>query len=301
MAYTLAIVDEGLLDLTHFKTPNAWSLFNAKEALGVRFWDLYRHVNGAYGGRIEQMFSIGGDEALNNGPKAFVNRFTPMVHFAGPFSLKKGEKRNHNVYVPNYNGRVRVMVVAGDGEAYGNAEKSVIVRRPLMLIGTMPRQIGVGDEMTVSATVFATQKLGKVKVTIETADGLNHGLQFAFTEALFLEIHRLKFDAAFLEETLGLPGVCALFCAENLDAHASPLQNSSLSSISTFPSRLRLRPLWPEGRHVRPCFAQILPGFRPLRHRTHSEIKSVPSNLLISRISAVVKIRADATFPSHSS
>ena len=173
MAYTLAIVDEGLLDLTHFKTPNAWSLFNAKEALGVRFWDLYRHVNGAYGGRIEQMFSIGGDEALNNGPKAFVNRFTPMVHFAGPFSLKKGEKRNHNVYVPNYNGRVRVMVVAGDGEAYGNAEKSVIVRRPLMLIGTMPRQIGVGDEMTVSATVFATQKLGKVKVTIETADGLS--------------------------------------------------------------------------------------------------------------------------------
>ncbi|MBE6331294.1 MAG: hypothetical protein E7070_03150 [Bacteroidales bacterium] len=172
MSYTLAIVDEGLLDLTHFKTPDAWSLFNAREALGVRFWDLYRHVNGAYGGRLEQMFSIGGDEALNNAPKAIVNRFTPMVHFAGPFALKKGEKRTHDVHVPNYNGRVRVMVVAGDGDAYGCAEKSVQVRRPLMLIGTMPRQIGVNDEMTVSATVFATQKLGKVKVNIDVADGL---------------------------------------------------------------------------------------------------------------------------------
>ncbi len=172
MAYTLAIVDEGLLDLTHFKTPDAWDVFNAREALGVRFWDLYNHVNGAYGGRIEQLFSIGGDEALNNGPKAIVNRFTPMVYFAGPFTLKKGEKRNHQIPVPNYNGRVRVMVVAGDGAAYGSSDKSVLVRRPLMLIGTMPRQIGRNDEMTVSATVFATQALGDVKVSLTSKDGL---------------------------------------------------------------------------------------------------------------------------------
>lgn len=172
MAYTLAIVDEGLLDLTHFKTPDAWDIFNAREALGVRFWDLYSHVNGAYGGRIEQMFSIGGDEALNNGPKAIVNRFTPMVHFVGPFTLKKGEKRTHQIPVPNYNGRVRIMVVAGDGSAYGSAEKSVLVRRPLMLIGTMPRQIGRNDEMTVAATVFATQRLGDVKVSLTSKDGL---------------------------------------------------------------------------------------------------------------------------------
>ena len=172
MAYTLAIVDEGLLDLTHFKTPDAWNVFNAREALGVRFWDVYKHVNGAYGGRIEQLFSIGGDDALNNGPKAIVNRFRPMVHFVGPFTLKKGEKRTHKVNVPNYNGRVRAMVVAGDGSAYGSAEKSVLVRRPLMMIGTMPRQIGRGDLMTVSATLFATQQLGDVKVTLTSKDGL---------------------------------------------------------------------------------------------------------------------------------
>ena len=172
MSYTLAIVDEGLLDLTRFKTPDAWGVFNAREALGVRYWDLYNHVNGAFGGRIEQLFSIGGDEALNNTPKAIVNRFTPMVYFSGPFTLKKGEKKTHKINVPNYNGRVRVMVVAGDGSAYGSAEKSVLVRRPLMLIGTMPRQIGRDDEMTVAATVFASQKLGDVKVSISASNGL---------------------------------------------------------------------------------------------------------------------------------
>lgn len=38
------------------------------------------------------------------------------------------------------------MVVAGNGEAYGNADKSVFVRKPVMLLGTLPRVIGVGEE-----------------------------------------------------------------------------------------------------------------------------------------------------------
>jgi uncharacterized protein YfaS (alpha-2-macroglobulin family) len=49
MTYTLAIVDEGLLDLTRFKTPDPWNHFYAREALGVRTWDLYDQVIGAFG------------------------------------------------------------------------------------------------------------------------------------------------------------------------------------------------------------------------------------------------------------
>lgn len=173
MAYTLAIVDEGLLDLTRYKTPNAWNEFNAKEAFGMRMWDLYNLVSGAYGGRIDQMFSIGGDECLYDGPKAVVNRFTPMVYFKGPFKLAKGKKNTHIINVPNYNGRVRVMVVAGDGSAYGSAEKSVFVKKPLMVTGTMPRQIGVNDEMTVSATIFVTdKKIKDVTTTISCSNNL---------------------------------------------------------------------------------------------------------------------------------
>ena len=89
------------------------------------------------------------------------------MQFAGPFLLKKGEKRQHTYKMPNYNGRVRVMVVAGNGEAYGNTEKSVLVRKPVMLLGTLPRVIGIGEEMVVPATVFATEKgVGDVQVTI---------------------------------------------------------------------------------------------------------------------------------------
>ena len=173
MAYTLAIVDEGLLDLTRFQTPDPWTAFNAREALGVRTWDLYNEVVGAYGGRIEQVFSIGGDGELGSSPKASVNRFKPVVQYAGPFILKKGKYLTHDFTMPNYNGRVRVMVIAGDGKAYGQAEKSVKVRKPVMLLGTLPRVIGVGEEMEVPATVFATEdNVGNVKVSIRCSPNM---------------------------------------------------------------------------------------------------------------------------------
>jgi uncharacterized protein YfaS (alpha-2-macroglobulin family) len=173
MAYTLAVVDEGLLDLTRFDTPDPWKAFNAREALGVSLWDVYNNVLGAYGGRIEQLFSIGGGDALNRAPKAIVNRFKPVVRFEGPFLLKKGEKKRHTFDMPAYSGRVRVMLVAGNGQAYGHAEKSVPVRKPVMLLGTLPRVIGAGEEMLVPATVFATEDaVGTVSVSIACSNNM---------------------------------------------------------------------------------------------------------------------------------
>src|SRR6202012_1837574 len=61
MVYTLAVVDEGLLDITRFKTPDPWSNFYAREALGVKTWDVFDYVIGAYGGELERILSIGGD------------------------------------------------------------------------------------------------------------------------------------------------------------------------------------------------------------------------------------------------
>ena len=174
MAYTLAIVDEGLLDLTHFKTPDPWKHFNAREAMSMRMWDMYSHVAGAFGGRFEQVFSIGGDDENSNAPKSIVNRFTPVVKMEGPFLLKKGKSVTHNLHMPNYNGRVRVMVVATDGEkAFGSSEKSVLVRKPVMLLGTLPRTIGVGEEMDVPVSVFASKDgIGNIAVSLKTDDKL---------------------------------------------------------------------------------------------------------------------------------
>ncbi|MBP5318189.1 MAG: hypothetical protein J6Y77_02140 [Paludibacteraceae bacterium] len=173
MSYSLAVVDEGLLSLTNFKTPDPWKAFNSREALGVRTWDIYNSVVGAYGGRIEQLFSIGGDEFLNNQNKAVTNRFAPVVVFQGPFTLEKGKTTTHRLTMPNYNGEVRVMVVATDGKAFGHADKQVPVRQSLMVLGTLPRTVGLDEEITVPATAMTTNRAIDAKLTITASGGLS--------------------------------------------------------------------------------------------------------------------------------
>ncbi|MDR1895734.1 MAG: hypothetical protein LBR10_02970 [Prevotellaceae bacterium] len=170
MTYTLAVVDEGLLDLTKFKTPDPWRYFYAKEALGVNTWDMYESLIGAYGGRIEQLFAIGGgDAALANRTK--VNRFKPVVNFIGPFFLGKDKRNTHTLSMPNYVGSVKVMVVAGNKKGYGNADKTIPVKKPLMTLATLPRVLGPGEEIDMPVTVFSMdEKITKVSVSLETND-----------------------------------------------------------------------------------------------------------------------------------
>ncbi|NVO03395.1 MAG: hypothetical protein HXX09_11910 [Bacteroidetes bacterium] len=172
MTYTIAVVDEGLLDLTRFKTPDPWTNFYAREALGVKTWDIFDYVMGAYGGDLERILSIGGgDEGGSGGKKgsAKANRFKPMVKFFGPFSCKPGELKTHKFIVPQYLGSVRVMVVAGNNGAYGNTEKTVAVRKPVMVLGTLPRVVGPGETLKLPVNVFAMEKFVKnVNVQVTT-------------------------------------------------------------------------------------------------------------------------------------
>ena len=155
MTYTLAIVDEGLLDINGFKTPNAWRTMNMREALGVKTWDLYDNVIGAYAGKFTSVLSIGGDEALR-AAAGKEKRFNPVVKFMGPFTTD-GRSKTHKITLPMYVGSVRVMVVAAQNGAYGSAEKNVTVRSPLMLISTLPRVLSCGDKVNMPVNLFVTK------------------------------------------------------------------------------------------------------------------------------------------------
>ena len=174
MTYTLAIVDEGLLDLTAFRTPNPWPDFYTREALGVRTWDVYNWVMGAYAGSLNQLLSIGGDQELKNTSRNNANRFKPVVRFMGPFYLGKNKKASHKIKLPAYVGAVRVMVVAGNQSgAYGNCEKSVEVKNSIMTLSTLPRIAAPEDEMWLPVNLFVTEKgISSVSVSVKTKNGI---------------------------------------------------------------------------------------------------------------------------------
>lgn len=175
MSFMLAVVDEGLLNLTGFRTPDPWKSFFATEALEVSTWDLYNSVIGAYGARMEQLFAIGGDGEAEEeiSPENKARRFPPVSIVRGPFTLGGGQSREIDVDMPKYIGNVRVMAVATDGRNMGNASANVSVTKPLMVKMTLPRVVGTDDEVQVPVTVITTKDgIGDVKVRLSAGDGL---------------------------------------------------------------------------------------------------------------------------------
>lgn len=170
MAYTIAIVDEGLLGLTRFSTPTLWNHFYKKEALGVRSWDMFSDVMSKF--ELSKILAVGGGGMeAKDGQKA--NRFKPVVQHLGPFYLAAGQQAKHEIVLPNYIGAVRTMVVAAHEGAYGKADKTTPVRDPLMVLGTMPRVLSPGETLKLPVTVFAMEdQIKEVKVGVATNDKL---------------------------------------------------------------------------------------------------------------------------------
>ncbi len=170
MTYTVAVVDEGLLDLTRFATPDPWNHFYSREALGIRTWDLYKYVLGARRGEMAGLLSVGGDEYIDQEEVQDNNRFKPVVQFLGPFELRANRTNDHEFVMPNYVGSVRTMVVASHRGAYGSSEKTTPVKKPLMVLATLPRVVGPSETVTLPVTVFAMEPEIK-EVTVEVRAG----------------------------------------------------------------------------------------------------------------------------------
>ncbi len=155
MTYTLAIVDEGILGLTNYKTPNPYGYFNSKQALSVRTWDNYASIVDAFSGELGSVYAIGGDGILNQ-EVTLDKRFKAYAVTLGPFELKAGETNTHSFDVPQCSGALRFMVVAkGNGKAFGSSEKRMTVVDPINLYASAPRVVAPGDELNLKVQVQA--------------------------------------------------------------------------------------------------------------------------------------------------
>jgi len=178
--FTIAIIDEGLLSLTHFKTPDAWEAFFRKQGLGVISSDLFNQMIGVNRGDIFRTFSVGGGmeaETYREGQleQEKAKRFNAVVMFKGPLMTNDQGNANLKFKMPNYIGAVRVMVVSASGNRYGNAERTVPVTSGLMVLPTVPRVIGPNDKIILPVTLFVLKdNLGKVNVELDLEGPLRH-------------------------------------------------------------------------------------------------------------------------------
>lgn len=185
MTYTVAVVDEGLLGITRYKTPDPWDEFYKKEASALSSWDLYQYVAGAYAGKLETLLAVGGsDEGISGGSRK-PSRFPAVVYYFPPRALKAGETAKESFTLGPYIGALRFMVVAGampapgsaqgssSGAAFGAAERSVSVKTDVMAQLTAPRLLSPGEEASIPATVFSFMGQKRASVRLSASGALS--------------------------------------------------------------------------------------------------------------------------------
>lgn len=174
--FTLAIVDEGLLDLTAFKTPDPWKYFYAKLGLELQTFDTYNDIIGHVFGKVQKVLVAGGDEeSLDNKQKGDENaeRFKPVVFYVPPMQTDENGQAKLKFTMPTYMGSVRVMAVATSGNSYANAQKDIKVSAPVVMMPTIPRSLKVGDKFNLTVELFPTQDdVKNVDISIETKKGI---------------------------------------------------------------------------------------------------------------------------------
>ncbi|MBN2612773.1 MAG: alpha-2-macroglobulin family protein [Bacteroidales bacterium] len=170
--FTIAVVDEGLLDITNFRTPDPWKEFFKKLRLQVRSFDLFNHIIGANKGDVFKVFSVGGDMDYRESqlsPERGRRRFKPVSMFKGPIMTDGNGEALVKFDMPNYVGSVRVMVIGARKNTYASAEKTVPVKTDLMIQTSLPRALKPGDKFDIPVTVFAMKdNIGKVEVSVTT-------------------------------------------------------------------------------------------------------------------------------------
>ena len=173
--FTVAVVDEGLLNITGHATPDPWKFFFAKQRLLTKAYDNFGGIINLTYGYIHNHLTVGGDGAADDYrqlqvPEQDLDLFETVSLFYGPFATDENGYAEVPVKLPNYIGSVRVMVVASDKGRYGSAEQGVPVKAPVMVMPTLPRVLGPSDQIRVPVTVFAPEEgLGEIEVRLEAS------------------------------------------------------------------------------------------------------------------------------------
>ncbi len=179
---TLAVVDEGILQIKNFRTPDIHGYFYQKRALEVVSHDLYAFLFPEL--TLSTTSSTGGDGYdLERRINPLSNGRTELVTFWSCILTTNGSgEATFDINIPQFSGDLRVMAVAYKGDAFGSANASMKVADPVVISTGAPRFLSPNDELLLPVNVSNTEKTSAtVTVSLTTsgplAAGANSGTQ----------------------------------------------------------------------------------------------------------------------------
>ncbi|MDL2272414.1 hypothetical protein LJC23_05215, partial [Desulfovibrio sp. OttesenSCG-928-I05] len=153
---TLAFVDEGLLALTSFKTPDPFGFFTAKRALMSFAYDLYDALM-PLTSRAAIALEAGGDGGGDGSLLSPLSRKLELLSiFVATLETDENGMVTTTLDLPEYSGKGRLMAIASAGSSVGSTMESVRVAREITVEATTPRMVAPGDRFDVPIFAFAS-------------------------------------------------------------------------------------------------------------------------------------------------
>jgi alpha-2-macroglobulin len=178
----LYIVDEGILQVARYTTPNPLDYFFRKRALEVQTaqildlilpeYSIYREISG-----------IGGDQDFTLKHLNPFKRKTeaPVVYWSGIIDFET-EKNSIEYKVPEYfNGELRIIGLTV-GDTIGVKDKSVKVKGDLVILPNLPTSVSPGDTFEISGSIANNLEGSDKKLSVQLSLMENTKLEFVNTK-----------------------------------------------------------------------------------------------------------------------
>ncbi|MBL0941457.1 MAG: alpha-2-macroglobulin family protein [Alphaproteobacteria bacterium] len=184
---TVAAIDESLLQLSDFKTPDPIRHFFSQQQLSYDIRDTYGKLINPYGVQSGS-FQVGGDAGISQRILSLLaaRSFKTVSLFSGVMPTHDKESIKIPFDLPDFTGRLRIMAIAWNEKAVGSTENQVVVRDNVEIDLSLPRFLAPQDQSLAIATIdnIAGQAGDyKVSLTVEGAIGLEQ----AFTQVITLK------------------------------------------------------------------------------------------------------------------
>jgi alpha-2-macroglobulin len=166
---TLAAVDNGVLQISNFKTPDPYNYFYQKRALQVTAYDLYPLLFAEVRAKLS---STGGDGEMDMAKRTNpmpAKRIKVVSYWSGIAKTDGSGEASFEFDVPQFSGELRLMAVAYKGSSFGGAENTMTVADPIVISTALPRFLSPGDTANVPVTLSnTTDRQATVTASIAT-------------------------------------------------------------------------------------------------------------------------------------
>lgn len=171
-------VDEGILQLASYKTPDPLGYFFKKQALQVSTFQLFSLVLPEIE-MVKKAFAAGGGAGALKGRNLnpFKRKFTKAVAFWSGIVDAGPKWKTFNVKIPShFNGTLKAFAVFVDRDAVGVTKRNILSKDNVIITPTIPTFVAPGDKLKLSAT-FANNLPGNAsedefELSLKTGKGL---------------------------------------------------------------------------------------------------------------------------------